>query len=267
MDAHSKFLWLTDTHVRFWARYRFLNAVLDENPATVLHTGDITEGPFLEGLLDFVGKRIGRPFIFCLGNHDIWGSSLEATHNKVRALCKKHRNLIWITEAGIIPLNEESCVIGDDGWYSATEGNPDYIRYTFDWFLVEEFRQLPSMTERLAMFRNLAEKSATTLALRLEEAVATYKTVYLLTHEPPWAEAHRSTNPWFEKFWEPYNTNPLLGQALEKVMEKHKNRRLIVLTGHTHLATTIYPSRNIECRVGSASYTRIHDSDIRRLYI
>ena len=228
---------------------------------------DITEGFFLEGLLDFLGKRIGRPFIFCLGNHDYFGSSISATHDKVRALCKQHRNLIWITEAGIVPINEESCVIGSEGWYSVSAGDPRYIRFTFDWFLIEEFRKLPNMDARIEAFRELARQSATTLTARLEEAVETYKTVYLLTHVPTFAEAHRSTNAWFEEFWRPYNTNIPLGKALEQVMSKHKNRRLIVLSGHTHFATTCYPNRNVECRVGSASYTSIHDSDIRRIYI
>jgi 3',5'-cyclic-AMP phosphodiesterase len=259
-------LWLTDTHVRIWARYRFLNAILDEAPYAVLHTGDITEGPFLTGLLDFLGNRIGRPFYFNLGNHDIWGSSLAQTHADVRELCKRHRNLIWLNDAGVVRLNEDSCLLGSDGWYDCNVGNTDYIRYTLDWLLIKEFRDLPTMEDRIAAFRQLAKESADDLSNKLEEAFETYDTCYLLTHVPPFAECHRSTNPWFEKFWAPYNSNITLGNTISKIMNTHRTKRLVILCGHNHMATTVM-SGNIECRVGSASYAHIHDRDIRHLYI
>ena len=242
-----------------------MNSILDENPRGVFLSGDITEGPFLESTLEFLGKRIGRPLYFVLGNHDTLLTSFQSAHSKVRALCKRYRNLIWMTEAGIIELTPEVALVGMEGWYDARVGNPDYIRFTFDWWMTEDFRKLPDMHARLQAFRDLAIKSAETLSARVEEAVARYKVVYLLTHYPPWEEAHRSTNPWFEKFWQAYNCNIALGEALERVMEKHKNRQLIVLCGHTHQNTSVIVSRNTTCQVGQASYT--HLTDGHRIYI
>jgi 3',5'-cyclic-AMP phosphodiesterase len=265
MTDRACYLWLTDPHVKLWSKWHFLNTILDENPRAVLLTGDLAEGPFLKGVLDVLGRKAGRPIYFVLGNHELLGSDIASTHSLVREMCAKYRNLIWLTDNDIIPLNDEVALIGSDGWYDARIGNPAYIRYTFDWWMVKDFRKLPNMNARIEAFRALADKSAEVLSERLERALETYKSVYLLTHMPPWQEAHRATNPLIERFWAPYNCNIALGQALEKVMEKHKKRQLTVLAGHTHTPVSIHVARNIECRVGKASYAHITDGE--RIFI
>lgn len=120
------------------------------------------------------------------------------------------------------------------------------------------------MRSRIEMMQLLADNSAKILASKLEDAIDQYKTVYLLTHFPPYAEANRSSLLLNEKFWEPYNTNFVLGQKLIKVMESHKKRNLIILSGHVHpdKHISIHASRNIECRVGKGSYYKISDEEI-----
>lgn len=261
-DVRQKIVWITDPHLLPWQRYKLLGSILDEKPAGVFATGDLSYGPTIANDLEFIGKRIGRPFYFCLGNHDYHGSSIEEVHAKVRALCTKYRNLVWITEAPVISLNEEVALIGSEGWYDVRVGNPNFIKYTFDWFLTSDFKKLQSMDERIEAFRELAVESATQLTAKLEEAIEHHKTVYLLTHFPPWAEANRC-NGWIsDTFFEPYNTNYLLGQELEKIMEKNKKRSLIVLAGHTHNPVQIHVSRNIQCFVGKGSYYRLTEDNI-----
>lgn len=255
MVERSKILWYTDTHFKPWTRFKILNSIQDEKPKAVFLSGDITYGPTLISDLKFLGERIGRPLYFILGNHDYHGSSIAKVHEEIRKVCAEYKNLVWVTEAGVIPLTEEVALIGAEGWYDARIGNPEYIKYTFDWFLTEEFKKLPSMSARIDAFRKLADDSATLLSEQLEKAVKDFKTIYLITHFPPWREAHRASGTFMEQFWLPYNVNLALGQALEKVMEKHKNRNLIVLCGHTHTDCWIHVSRNIECRVNNASYT------------
>jgi predicted phosphohydrolase len=258
----SKYLYLTDTHTKIFGCYKLLNTILDQKPVGVFMTGDISEGFSFLSDLEFLGKRIGRPLYFIMGNHEYLGSSFAKVHQGVRELTAKYKNLIWMTEAGIVPLNEETCVIGSEGWYSAQIGNTEYLKFTFDWWMIEDFRKLPNMRARIEKFRELAEDSAKVLSARLEEAVETYKAVYLLTHFPPFPECNRA-NGWIsEKFWEPYNTNLVLGQALEKVMEKYKKRHLTILCGHTHTEMTVQVSRNVECRVGKGSYNKISDEEI-----
>lgn len=261
-DIREKNLWLTDPHLVPWNRYKMLNSILDEKPAAVLATGDLSYGPTLISDLVFIGKRIGRPFRFVLGNHDYHGSSIKEVHDKVKEVCAKYKNLVWMTDAGVVPLNEEAAAIGSEGWYDVRIGNPEFIKYTFDWYLISDFKKLSSMKERIEKFREIAKQSANYLTLKLEEAVETYKTVYLLTHFPPWPEANRCHSWISEAFWEPYNTNLILGQELEKVMQKYKKRHLIVLCGHTHSAMQIHVSRNIECRVGRGAYHKLSDEEI-----
>src|SRR4029077_20044583 len=119
--TRDKYLWLTDLHLWSWDRYKLLGTILDQKPKGVFLTGDISNSSqTLIWDLDFLGSKVGRPIYFVLGNHDLHFSSIEKTHVQIRELCKKHKNLIWMDEAGIIPLNEEVCCIGNMGWYSAS---------------------------------------------------------------------------------------------------------------------------------------------------
>lgn len=261
MENRERYLWFTDTHLLPWQRSKMLNHILDVAPHGVFLTGDITYGPDLISALDYFGARIGRPLYFVLGNHDYHGSSIEEVHHQVRELCLKHKNLIWMTEAGIVPLNEEVALVGSEGWYDCRLGDPRFIKYTFDWFLTQDFKQLPDWEARFAKFSQLSEQSAELLIPLLEKAVSIYKTIYLLTHFPNWPEASRDIGTVMEKFWLPYNVNTALGKALEKVMVNYKKRKLIVLSGHTHCPVNIHVSRNIECRVGRAGYLKLTDNE------
>jgi predicted phosphohydrolase len=257
MTSRDKYVWITDCHLLPWHRYRLLNLILDEKPKGVIITGDISHsGPLVLKDLDFLGKRIGRPLYFVLGNHDFYLSSFQAIHIGLRELCAKHKNLIWLTEREVVSLTEEVSLIGVEGWYDARLGNPNHIKHTFDHRLIKEIKQLPNWGAKVALFRELADRSAQLATEKLQQALEVSKTVYLATHYPPWFEANRASGTLMEKFWTPYNTNQILGQALERVMETHKKRQLIVLCGHTHTQTFVQVSRNIECWVNNASYLR-----------
>lgn len=262
MEAQQKYLWLTDTHLLPYNRRKMLNSILDRKPAGVFLTGDISNSSqTLIGDLTFLGERVGRPLFFVMGNHDRHFSSFAKTNQAVRELCQRHPNLIRMDEAGIIPLNEHTCVIGAEGWYDAKRGDTRFLKITFDHFLIDEFRVLPSMEAKIEMFRALAKKSAEQLSSLLEEAMETYKTVFLLTHFPPYPEADRAQGSLMEAFYRPYNTNNVLGEKLEEVMAKYKKRHLIVLCGHTHSPVQIFRSRNIEVRVGRGSYTHLSEDE------
>jgi predicted phosphohydrolase len=259
----NKYIWITDTHITTpFNRSKLLNIILEEKAKGVFHTGDISQsGLTALSDLEYIGKRIGRPFYFCLGNHNIWFSSFEKMHRKVRDLCKKYKNLIWMEDADVISLNDDIACVGVDGWYDAMIGDPYYLKYTLDWVLIDEFRSLPNMDARIEMFRELAKRSAKKVIPKLEQAIETHKTVYLLSHVPMWSEANRCNSWLSEQFWTPYNTNYILGQELEKVMEKNKKRYLCCLAGHTHNPVSIQVSRNLECRVGRGSYYKISEDE------
>lgn len=250
----SKYLWLTDVHLKPWTRSKLLNFIHDDKPRGVFLTGDISYGPTLYSDLEYLGKKAGRPIYFVLGNHDYHFTSFSKVHSEVRYLCNKYSNLIWMTDHGVESLTDDVALIGAEGWYDARIGDTKYLKYTMDWYLTEEFKSLSSMEERIEAFRKLAAQSAEDLSTKLLSAIENHKTIYLLTHVPPWPEANRDAGTFMEPFWLPYNVNLILGQRLEEVMKNFKKRNLVVLAGHTHTDCWIHVSRNIECRVNKANY-------------
>ena len=259
----QKYLLYSDTHLLPWQRYTMLNSIIDAKPHGVFLTGDVSHSGFsFLSDLEFFGKRLKCPLYFVEGNHDYWLSSFAKVRSKIEELTAKYSNLAWMPKAGVIPLNEEVAIIGASGFYTAEYGNRDFIKLTFDWFMIKDLRELSSWEERYAKFRQLAIEDNAIIIKNLELALEQHNTVICLSHYPPWKEADRHSNLLSEKFWEPYNSNSFLGRDLERVMRDRKKKHLTVLAGHTHSPLTLHISRNIECRVSKAGYFGPVDSEI-----
>lgn len=217
-------------------------------------TGDISSGRWIESDLRFLAQHFDGPIYFVLGNHDYHGRHIDSVHSDVRRLCGRYTNLHWMTDMGVVSLSDNVALIGADGWYDARLGDPNLLKYTTDWFLTFDFLHSQNMEERLETWRSMAQQSADRIKVRLESALETHKTVYVLTHVPPWKEATRAEGTMMEKFWLPYNTNAILGQTIEDVMKGRKKKRVVVLSGHTHTPCHIRVTNSIECMVARASY-------------
>jgi Icc protein len=254
----KRFVWYSDTHLNlsalpFMKRW-FVTHLNRANPDGVFITGDISSGLGLEGDLRFLARHYNKDIYFVLGNHDYHKRHIQSVHADIRRLCSEYPNLHWMTEEPIVTLAEDVALIGTEGWYDAALGNPRLLRWTSDWYLTFDFLGLPNMDERIAMWREMARDSADLIAQRLELALENHKTVYVMTHFPPWKEATRAEGTWFEKYWLPYNTNVVMGKAIERVMEGRKKKRAIVLAGHTHTPCHIRVTNSIQCMVARASY-------------
>ena len=267
----NKYLWYTDLHldkVAPWNLLRFVYNINKENPKGLFLTGDISNGLLSKFHMSFLAKHIDCPIYFVLGNHSYHFSNFQKQHQTIRELCQEYPNLIWLNDSQPIPLSEEVALIGTEGWYDASSGNPKYLMATFDWLLIEDFRKLSSFDARIEAFRKLADQSCQIVEEKLVQALEQdFKTVYLCTHFPPFNEATRDIGTIFEKYWLPYNVNYRLGKTLEKIMKNRNKRHLVVLAGHTHLATTIHVSRNIECHVGEGHYLGLSKHQRQIIYI
>lgn len=257
-----KALWYTDTHLNVafpWAKQRFVKQILDEEPQAVFLTGDISNGIKCCGDLEYLARKVPCPIYFVYGNHDVHYASIKVIHQELRFLCKKYDNLFWLTDLDPIKLNDTTAVIGTEGWYDGLVGDPKHLKYSSDWFLVSEFRELPSHEVRLEKFREMAQHSANLISSKLQSALKNHDTVYLLTHFPPWKEAIRELGvfKFTEKFWYPFNINITMGKSIENVMGQYPEKKVIVLAGHTHTPVRITVANNIECIVGRAKYTNI----------
>lgn len=257
-----KYLWYTDTHLNVafpWSKQRFVKQILDEEPKAVFLTGDISNGIKCCSDLEYLARKVDCPIYFVYGNHDVHYASIKVIHQELRFLCKKYDNLFWLTDLSPISLNDTTAVIGTEGWYDGLVGEAKHLKYSTDWILVSEFRELPSHEARLEKFRQMAQHSANLITKKLIDAFVNHDIVYVLTHFPPWKEATRELGvlKFTEKLWHPYNTNVTMGKAIEHVMLQYPNKKVVVLAGHTHTPVHITVANNIECIVGRAKYTDI----------
>lgn len=258
MAIKDKYLWFTDMHldkVLPWTLFRFILHVIHENPKGIFLTGDISNGRLIHWHLKILAKFIKCPIYFVLGNHDYHFSSIEKVHAKVRQACKQYPNLIWMTDAGIIRLSDDVALIGTEGWYDADNGKPKYLKFTFDWFMTEDFSKLPDMPARMVAWQKLAEQSAVHLSGKLNQALqGSCSNIIVLTHFPPWKEATHDMGSFWEPFWLPYNVNLCMGKAIVATMGDYENKSVTVLAGHTHSDSWIHVSRNVECKVIADKY-------------
>lgn len=248
-----KYLWFTDLHLNRVSPIKkilFINHIIKENPKAIFLTGDISNGMILYYDLYLLARFIKCPIYFILGNHDYWNSSIEKTHNKVKSLCDKFPHLIWMSQTDFIELNDDVAIIGDEGWFDGRNGNTDYLKFTIDQYLIQDFKKHKSMDEKLEHWRKMSLESSLKIESKLQKALNKgYKTVYILTHFPAFIEATRHAGSIFEKFWLPYNINMFLGKVLTDLILDH-NHKIVLLTGHTHEPKTIKINKNIICYVG-----------------
>jgi len=223
-------------------------------PAGVFLTGDVSNGSHVEPNVSKLARNLKCPIYFVLGNHDYHFRTIDSVHDDMRRLMRSHSNLNWMTEKGVVSLNEEVAIIGTEGWYDARRGDHTWLKWTFDRMFTYDFRDLSCHKDRVVLYRKMANESAEHVAVNLEKAFETHTTVYVLTHFPPWFEATYDKSSWFVKYHLPYNTNTAMGIAIENVMKKNPDKNVIVLAGHTHANCWVRVSENIECRVNSAEY-------------
>src|SRR5271157_309060 len=117
----SKYLWYTDTHFllsSFYSRWRFVQHIKREQPVGILFTGDIANS--IDSLcftLEYFARRVACPIYFVHGNHDLHFGSIAEVEIRLKALCERYPLLVWMTQAGVVPLSPKTALIGTEGWY------------------------------------------------------------------------------------------------------------------------------------------------------
>jgi len=251
-------LWLTDTHTTFsflWKKYSLVKYIKNKKVDAVIITGDISNGLFVDYILYYLASHLRNIEIyFVIGNHDLWFRDIEDVYDDLRKLTETYKNLHWLTEKDAIELTKDVAIIGNDGWYSCRVDNDFEYKFTFDWMLINDFRKMKSMEERIEAFKQKSLESAKDIEGKLINAIdAGYKTIFLATHVPPFKETNMNTG-WFAETRNAYDTNDYMGESIKKIMSKHPEKNLICLSGHTHYNVSAKISNNIECRTNKANY-------------
>lgn len=256
LNGSQRLLWLSDTHLNsipFWLRERYFTRHVNAHDFdSIVITGDISTGKHLKRDLIWLTQTFQElPIYYVLGNHDYYGRGFQKTHHMVQPLAISHPNLTWLTETDVVSLSPSVALVGHEGWYSASFGNPLDMKWALDWFRISEMQCL-SILDRIAMFGMLASQSALHIRRKVMAAVQSHDTILIATHFPPHAESTSSIGR-FRDFWMSYRTNVPMGDVLLQLAEEFPHKKFIVLAGHTHIPCSVSVRDNLEFHVGTAT--------------
>lgn len=244
-------LWYTDLHLNDLSSsdlFRFINGIKLKRPDILFFTGDISNGKNIQYHLNYIAKHIDVPIYFVYGNHCFYWRSFDEIFN-----LQLLPNCQLLDKISSIKINNCS-IIGATGWYDFGWRNPKTpLVFLADWIAIRDLREIKSFNLLKDFFRLFANKFVKSLEVKLLQALQESDIVYLLTHFPPhFYEDHKfwGLSEWF---WKPYNSSFLLYKMVCRVMSKYKDKKLIMLTGHTHKPETQIIADNIIALVGPAS--------------
>src|SRR5262249_37517976 len=135
-----------------------------------------------------------------------------------------------------------------DGCLGNFTGSP--VELT-DWKQVDDLKFLDKTT-RLKKLRNLGLESGDLLKKLLDEALAKYRRVLVLTHVPPFRESCFSDGRIAHADWLPWNTCRAVGDALLAAAEKHSEKQIAVYCGHPRGGGTAKLRSNLMVHTGTA---------------
>lgn len=258
-EVAMKLAWFTDIHLNFLDPPdidAFLQSVAAVDSEAVLLSGDIGEAHDVALHLNALDNALQRPLYFVLGNHDFYQGSIAGVRAMAEALCTTCPNLHWLPEDGVVPLTDEACLIGHDGWGDGRLG--DYWGSEIelsDWGLIAELNGLDK-GERLAKLQELGDEAADYFRLLLPGALKQFRHVVVVTHVPPFRESCWYNGRISGDDWLPHFTCKAVGDVLYQAMQAYPARRMTVLCGHTHGAGEVQILPNLRVLTGGAVYGR-----------
>jgi len=257
-----KLLWSSDLHFDWIVSGPDDRSAIDELAETwsdaadgIVITGDISTGGYVASDILRFQEVYGKPVYFVLGNHDYYYSSFDIVQKQLSS-----------TPVHLNYLQNKPCVIGDttivgvDGWYDGLSGVINDFRMT-DFRVIHEFAEgsgsCPETFDDIGDYwlwlsRKKARQSANLLAAQL--ASVTTPNVLVATHVPPFPELCRYNGQPSEPEYLPFYTNTTLGFLLDGFASKNPDKKIMVLSGHTHSEYCFYKRENLISYVAEAEY-------------
>lgn len=250
--------WLTDIHLNFLSEddiLRLLAAVNEHAPDAILIGGDIGDALRLPGYLRTIDLAVRCPVYFVLGNHDFYHGAVRSVRHMVREICADSNHLVYLPEAGVVPLNDEVALIGVDGWGDGRCGAYGQTRVLLNDFLLIEDLQGLTRDERLVRLMALGDAEAARACAHLPDALDQRRRVVFLTHVPPFREACWYKGQIANENFLPFFACKAVGDALLAAMDAQPaDRDLLVLCGHTHSGGSAQVRENVLALTGSTRY-------------
>ena len=248
--------WLSDIHLDRSSREntkQLLSKISKIECDALVITGDISSAPFLTDHLRELAKSCApRNLYFVAGNHDYHNGSIDSVDRGIDDVCLSVSNLHHLRGNEIIPLSQNTALLGHRGWADARAGwGKRTIIGSRDRHSIEEFRKL-SRGEMLAKMETLGQESAVAFRRTLPYALTRYRHVVIATHVPPFPDTVHFNGKLCGPTHQPHFTNLSAGMALIGITRNFPNRRVTVLAGHAHNPTHIQILNNLEARVAGA---------------
>jgi predicted phosphohydrolase len=253
--------WLTDIHLNFLeaaARAQFYTHIMETGADKILITGDIGEAKDVCELLTEFSRHTNKLIYFVLGNHDYYFGSVKNVREKIQDLCTQNSKLIWLGKPEVIALNNDTILLGHDGWADARYGDFYHSSVSLnDSRLIAELYQafLLNKSALKNEMQKLADADAEILQQTLASAITVKtKKVIIATHVPPFPECSWHKNYPSDKNWLPYFASKATGDVVMSTVKKYPHVYFLLLCGHTHTEITVKIRENLEIKTGNAQY-------------
>ena len=180
--------------------------------------------------------------------------SLAQVRALATSLCAAEPRLRWLSACAPIMLSPDVALVGQDGWGDGLLGTPERSPVLLnDWRLIEELTGLYGAALRTRL-RALGQQEAAALQPRLEAALLEHRTVLVVVHVPPFRDACWHEGRISDDDWLPWFTCHAVGEVLLAAAERHRDRSLAVLCGHTHGSGVAHVRPNLIVHTGAAEY-------------
>jgi predicted phosphohydrolase len=259
----AKFAWATDIHLDFLGDdnkrlIQFGESLVKDGPTGLFLTGDLSVARKLVYHLSAIERIAQRPIFFILGNHDYYGARIEDVRKTMRALTNASPFLRYLPTISYVGLTPTTAVLGHDGWADAAYG--DWKTSTFgmtDWTAIHDFIAVNGAKSTIVTeMRKLAHEATTFLQNSIKQAVRYHKNLIILTHYPPWPQAHVHEGKQGDWNAAPWFVSGMMGTMLGDAAKAYPAVKFTVLAGHTHGKADIQIAPNLECHVGTAEYNQ-----------
>lgn len=273
-------IWLTDPHLNFLPGLQATRALgeylsKEQSFDAVVLSGDIAEAPSLRNRLAAFAQGVGpRPVYFVLGNHDYYRGSFASVQREIRKGFDQP-NLVWLDDAEVTLLDDDTALVGHQGWFDARLGDA-----ATSGVVMNDFSSIAELREHflsdlnwihgdrsalIAKLHELGDAAAREAATKLQSAMRVRRTTIFVTHFPPFKEACWHEGAISDDHWLPWFTCQAMGAALLDAARQHPDRRILVLCGHTHSPGQYDPAPNLRVLTGKAVYGAPEVSKVLKL--
>ena len=252
-----KYLHANDVHLEMIDDNRFdlfTAEIRSHNADALWLCGDIAIAGSLENILKRLADAIEIPIYFVLGNHDYYYGSIQQVRDKVVGFTQGNDLLHWIPDCGPVTIADGVSLIGHGGWGDARFGDFDESTFKMnDYICINELSMITHV-ERKKRLQDLGTEAANSIRTQLSEALKTSKTVYILTHVPPFQQAAFHEGKPSDDNAAPHFSCKATGEAIVEIMAQFPDKQTIVLCGHTHGQGTYKPLDNVTVINSAAEY-------------